>query len=71
MSTKRVVTFVPEHAYGKSRYRESAFDDGQVFLPIAFRTQNEGDYPDSHVLAEHIAPGQSGLAARVVEAGLG
>jgi len=39
--------------------------------PIAFRRQNGGDYPDSHVLAEHIAPGQSGLAARVVEAGLG
>lgn len=37
--------------------------------PIAFRTQNGGDYPDSHVLAEHIAPGQSGLAAHIVEAG--
>ncbi|MFJ3317879.1 hypothetical protein ACIPLR_21185 [Herbaspirillum huttiense] len=71
MSTMRVVTFAPEHAYGKSRYRERAFDDGQVFLPIAFRTQNGGDYPDSHVLAEHIAPGQSGLTAHVAEAGPG
>ncbi|MAF03347.1 NAD(P)H-dependent oxidoreductase [Herbaspirillum huttiense F1] len=39
--------------------------------PIPFRTQNGGDYPDAHVLAEHIAPGQSGLAAHVEEVGLG
>ena len=33
--------------------------------PIAFRPQNGGDYPDRHVLADHVAPGQTGLMAHV------
>jgi NAD(P)H dehydrogenase (quinone) len=33
--------------------------------PIPFRRQNGGDYPDGHVLAGDVAPGQSGLAAHV------
>lgn len=33
--------------------------------PIAFRPQNGGDYPDRHVLAEHVAPGQTGLLAHI------
>ncbi|KAF1053798.1 MAG: Glutathione-regulated potassium-efflux system ancillary protein KefF [Stenotrophomonas maltophilia] len=39
----------------------------RLFLdaPIAFRAQNGGDYPDRHVLAEHIAPGQTGLQAHI------
>ena len=31
--------------------------------PIAFRTQNGGDYPDRHVLAEDVVPGVIGLEA--------
>jgi NAD(P)H dehydrogenase (quinone) len=34
--------------------------------PIAFRPQNGGDYPDSHVLADPVAPGQIGLMAHVM-----
>lgn len=37
------------------------FDDA----PIAFRPQNGGDYPDHHVLADHIAPTQTGLTAHI------
>ncbi|WP_231889224.1 NAD(P)H-dependent oxidoreductase [Mangrovibacter phragmitis] len=33
--------------------------------PIAFRRQNSGDYPDSHVLADHVSPGLSGMAAHI------
>lgn len=33
--------------------------------PIAFRTQNGGDYPDGHVLSEHVATGQTGLRAHI------
>ncbi|HKU97852.1 MAG TPA: NAD(P)H-dependent oxidoreductase [Vineibacter sp.] len=36
--------------------------------PIPFRSQNGGDYPDGHVLASHVAVGQSGLTAHVAEA---
>jgi NAD(P)H dehydrogenase (quinone) len=35
--------------------------------PIPFRRQNGGDYPDGHVLADHVAPGQSGLRAHVAD----
>ena len=35
--------------------------------PIPFRPQNGGDYPDRHVLAIHVAVGQSGLTAHVAE----
>ncbi|MBN9411128.1 MAG: NAD(P)H-dependent oxidoreductase [Burkholderiales bacterium] len=40
---------------------ERLFDDE----PIAFRPQNGGDYPDRHVLADHVAPGQTGLLAHI------
>jgi NAD(P)H dehydrogenase (quinone) len=33
--------------------------------PIAFRTQNGGDYPDRHVLAEDVVPGVFGLDAHI------
>lgn len=33
--------------------------------PIAFRSQNGGDYPDRHVLADHVAPEQTGLMAHI------
>lgn len=35
--------------------------------PIAFRPQNGGDYPDRHVLANHVAPGQMGLTAHIAD----
>jgi NAD(P)H dehydrogenase (quinone) len=35
--------------------------------PIPFRPQNGGDYPDGHVLASHVAVGQSGLPAHAAE----
>jgi NAD(P)H dehydrogenase (quinone) len=35
--------------------------------PIPFRPQNGGDYPDGHVLACHVAVGQSGLLAHIEE----
>jgi len=40
---------------------ERLFDDA----PIAFRPQNGGDYLDHYVLADHVAPGQSGLMAHI------
>jgi NAD(P)H dehydrogenase (quinone) len=36
--------------------------------PIPFRPQNGGDYPDGHVLAAHVAAGQSGLVAHIADA---
>ncbi|MGU5666618.1 NAD(P)H-dependent oxidoreductase [Aeromonas hydrophila] len=35
--------------------------------PIAFRPQNGGDYPDRHVLADHVAPNQTGLMAHIAD----
>lgn len=43
---------------------ERLFDDA----PIAFRAQNGGDYTDQHVLADHIAPGRTGLMAHIADA---
>ena len=42
---------------------------GGIFedAPIPFRSQNGGDYPDGHVLASHVAPGQSGLFAHLAD----
>jgi NAD(P)H dehydrogenase (quinone) len=42
---------------------ERIFEDA----PLPFRTQNGGDYPDGHVLASHVAVGQSGLPAHLAE----
>ncbi len=33
--------------------------------PIPFRSQNGGDYPNRHTLADDIAPGQSGILAHI------
>jgi NAD(P)H dehydrogenase (quinone) len=33
--------------------------------PIPFRSQNGGDFPDRHTMADHVAPGQTGLVAHV------
>lgn len=35
--------------------------------PIPFRSQNGGDFPDRHTMADHVAPGKTGLAAHVAE----
>ena len=43
---------------------ERLFEDA----PIAFRPQNGGDYPDHHVLADHIAPTKTGLMAHIADA---
>lgn len=43
---------------------ERLFED----RPIPFRRQNGGDYPDGHILAEHVATGQTGLLAHVAQA---
>ncbi|MER9327853.1 NAD(P)H-dependent oxidoreductase [Mesorhizobium sp. M0488] len=40
---------------------EGLFEDP----PIPFRPQNGGDYPNGHILASHIAVGQSGLLAHI------
>src|SRR5260221_6508607 len=42
---------------------EGLFEDA----PIPFRPQNGGDYSDGHILASHVAVGQSGLPAHVAE----
>lgn len=42
---------------------ERLFDDA----PIPFRPQNGGDYPDGHVLAAHVATGQSGLEVHIAD----
>jgi NAD(P)H dehydrogenase (quinone) len=42
---------------------ECLFDEA----PMPFRRQNGGDYPDSHVLANHVAVGQTGLPAHIAE----
>lgn len=42
---------------------ERLFDDA----PMAFRPQNGGDYPDHHVLADHIAPNQTGLMVHTAD----
>jgi NAD(P)H dehydrogenase (quinone) len=36
-------------------------------VPIPFRQQNGGDYPDQHALGDHVAQGLSGLLAHVNE----
>lgn len=53
-----------EAATAWRRRVEGLFDDA----PIPFRTQNGGDYPDRHVLADHLVPDRRGLMAHVAEA---
>jgi NAD(P)H dehydrogenase (quinone) len=43
---------------------ERVFEDE----PIRFRRQNGGDYPEGHVLADHVAAGKSGLLAHIADA---
>lgn len=43
---------------------ERLFDEA----PIGFRLQNGGDYPDHHTLADHAAPGRSGITAHIAGA---
>ncbi len=45
------------------RRLERLFDEA----PIAFRRQNDGDYPDGHVLADLVAVGQTGIMAHIAE----
>lgn len=40
-----------------------------VDAPIPFRSQNGGDYPDRHVLAEDLAPGRTGVSVHVAAEG--
>ncbi len=57
---------VEEVAATKQAWRsrlEGLFDDEA----IPFRPQNGGDYPDRHVLAGHVAVGQSGLLAHIAD----
>ncbi len=39
--------------------------------PIGFRPQNGGDYPDRHVLADHVAPDRTGLLAHMKDGAWG
>jgi NAD(P)H dehydrogenase (quinone) len=70
---------LPTHAiYGSGRMtaarvqaEQSAWRERLTHLfeeaPIAFRRQNDGDYPDGHVLADHVAAGVSGLVAHIAQ----
>ncbi|MBA2674294.1 NAD(P)H-dependent oxidoreductase [Ramlibacter sp.] len=51
-----------ENAAWRARV-EGLFED----VPIPFRAQNGGDYPDGHVLASHVAVGQTGLLAHIAD----
>lgn len=33
--------------------------------PIRYRRQNDGDFPDRHVMADDVAPGKTGIAAHI------
>ncbi len=59
MNTARMTETV---AQWRSRV-ECLFDDA----PIPFRPQNGGDYPNRHVLADHILPDQAGLTVHIDE----
>ncbi|GGX98239.1 flavodoxin family protein [Massilia dura] len=70
---------LPIHAvYGAARMTEEGMARATAELqsrtrnlfserPIPFRRQNGGDYPDGHVLAEHVAPGLAGFDAHLGE----
>lgn len=45
------------------RRLESLFTD----KPIPFRSQNGGDFPDRHTMADDVAPGKTGLTAHVAD----
>lgn len=54
-------TGIEEAKAGLRARMRNLFDEA----PIPYRPQNCGDYPDRHVLAEHIAPGQTGLGVHL------
>jgi NAD(P)H dehydrogenase (quinone) len=68
---------LPTHAvYGAGRLDAAAFERAKADLearmrglfsdaPIPYRAQNGGDYPDSHRLADDVAPGVTGLRAHI------
>lgn len=70
---------LPTHAvYGSSHITPAGVDAAKLAwrsclerlfndAPIPFRRQNDGEYPDGHVLASHVAFGQTGLPAHVAE----
>ncbi|WP_028610834.1 NAD(P)H-dependent oxidoreductase [Paenibacillus harenae] len=70
---------LPTHAvYGTGRITAADVDAAKVAWrsrlehlfedeSIPFRRQNGGDYPDRHVLANHVAVGQTGLLAHIAE----
>ncbi|MBD2871929.1 NAD(P)H-dependent oxidoreductase [Paenibacillus arenilitoris] len=70
---------LPTHAvYGTGRITAADVDAAKVAWrsrlehlfeeePIPFRCQNGGDYPDRHVLGNHVAVGQTGLLAHIAE----
>ncbi|WP_394825795.1 NAD(P)H-dependent oxidoreductase [Pendulispora albinea] len=70
---------LPSHAvYGSGRITEAGVEAAKAIwrsrlenlfddAPIPFRRQNDGDYPDQHVLANHIAVDQTGLLAHIAE----
>ncbi|WP_244613500.1 hypothetical protein [Methylosinus sp. Ce-a6] len=35
--------------------------------PNPFRSQNGGDFPDRHTMADHVALGKTGLAAHLAD----
>lgn len=55
---------VAEATHAWRQRLQRLFDDA----PIPFRVQNGGDYPDRHVLAEHVAPDRTGLMAHIDDA---
>ncbi|UXH79602.1 NAD(P)H-dependent oxidoreductase [Roseateles amylovorans] len=75
------MSVLPTHAvYGTSRFdatqveaAKAAWRDRLAGIfdepPIRYRRQNGGDYPDLHVLADHIAPGIEGVRVHVESAG--
>ena len=40
---------------------QGVFDEA----PLPFRSQNGGDFPDGHALAEHVAPDRTGFEAHL------
>lgn len=70
---------LPTHAvYGTGRITATGVDTAKAAWrsrlehlfeddPIPFRRQNGGNYPDCHVLADHVAVGQTGLLAHIAE----
>lgn len=70
---------LPTHAvYGTGRITAADVDAAKVAWcsrldhlfeeePIPFRRQNGGNYPDRHVLGNHVAVGQTGLLAHIAE----